>query len=251
MSFSMQPAIVERLLAVNREFYRTVADHFDATRQGWTPGHLTIVPYFEAGTKQEPISVLDVGCGNGRLARLLADQKIACRYTGVDNDAHLLQLAAEAVSPLPGIDGRFVRADLATDDWATPLQGEQFDVLLCLATVQHLPGYAMRLRLFEDFHKLSRRWAILSFWQFLTSPRFVAKQIAWTEIGLTADEVEPGDALLPWQQGVRAVRYVHQIDADEVTRLAANTGWRVHDLFRADGKEGDLNLYAVLEAEKN
>ncbi|MEZ4638042.1 MAG: class I SAM-dependent methyltransferase [Caldilineaceae bacterium] len=251
MSSFMQPATVERLLAVNREFYRTVAEHFDATRQGWTPGHLAILPYFETGAKQTPISVLDVGCGNGRLARLLADQGIACRYTGVDNDAHLLHLATEAVDPLLGIDARFVRADLSAADWAAPLHEEQFDVVLCLATVQHLPGYAMRRRLFEDFRRLSRRWAILSFWQFLTSPRFVAKQIDWAEVGLTAADVEPGDALLPWQQGVRAVRYVHQIDAAEVARLAADTGWRVHDLFRADGKEGDLNLYTVLEAEQN
>lgn len=249
MSFSMQPATVERLLAVNREFYRTVADHFDATRQGWTPGHLAIVPYFETRTKQTPISVLDVGCGNGRFARLLAEQGIACHYTGVDNDAHLLQLAAEAVDPLPGIDAHFLRADLSAADWAAALHAQPFDVVLCLATVQHLPGYAMRRRLFADFHRLSRRWAILSFWQFLTSARFVAKQIEWTAVGLSAADVEPGDALLPWQQGVHAVRYVHQIDADEVARLAAETGWRVHDLFRADGKEGDLNLYAILEAE--
>ncbi len=242
----MQPATVDRLLALNRTFYESVADHFDATRQGWTPGHLAIVPYFQSGTKQNPISVLDVGCGNGRLARLLAEQEIHCTYVGVDNDARLLTMAEQAVTRLDAIDARFVQADLASPAWAAALHDERFDVVLCLATVQHLPGYAMRLRLLRDFRRLSRQWAILSFWQFLSSDRFVAKQIDWTTIGLSAGDVEPGDALLPWRQGVHALRYVHQVDAEELARLAIDSGWQIHDTFRADGKEGDLNLYAAL-----
>lgn len=242
----MQTATAQRLLALNRAFYATVADHFDATRQGWTPGQIAILPYFRAGSKEDRLSVLDVGCGNGRFARLLHEAGIRCRYTGVDGDAHLLRLAEHAVADLGGVDAQFHQADLADPTWAAPLGEQIYDVVLCLATVQHLPGYDLRLRLLGDFQRLSRRWAILSFWQFLTSERFLAKQIDWSVVGLSAEEVEEGDALLPWRQGVHAVRYVHQVDEDELRRLAADAGWSIHTSFRADGKEGDLNLYAVL-----
>ncbi|MBX3001834.1 MAG: methyltransferase domain-containing protein [Caldilineaceae bacterium] len=237
-------------MAVNRDFYATVADHFDATRQGWTPGQLAILPYFHAGSKEDPLSVLDVGCGNGRFARLLHEEGVPCRYTGVDGDARLLALAANATADLDGSDAHFHQADLADPAWAAPLAEQTFDVVLCLATVQHLPGYDLRLRLLRDFHRLSRGWALLSFWQFLTSQRFSTKQIDWSAVGLSAEDVEPGDALLPWRQGVHAVRYVHQVDEPELRQLAADAGWQIHNTFRADGKEGDLNLYAVLEREQ-
>jgi tRNA (uracil-5-)-methyltransferase TRM9 len=245
----MQPSTADKLLRLNRAFYAAVADHFDATRQGWTPGQLSILPYFDASTKENPIRVLDVGCGNGRFGRLLAEQGIPVTYVGVDGDARLLALAEGALSTSAHITTRFVQADLADPAWTAPLQGESFDVVLCLATIQHLPGFELRLRLLRDFAHLSRRWIILSFWQFLTSERFTAKQIDWSAAGLSSADVEAGDALLPWRQGVQAVRYVHQVDEAELDRLATAAGLTVHTSFRADGKEGDLNLYAVLRRE--
>lgn len=255
----MNRQIQETLLALNRDFYESVAPHFDATRRGWTPGLRAILPHLRAFGK-EKLALLDVGCGNGRFARLLAHEGIAASYTGVDGNQALLQLGREGARNLVGVDCHFTRADLADPFWPDTLTGQgeagsgwltiaeppQFDVVLCLATMQHLPGYALRLRLLKDLSRLSAGPVILSFWQFLSSERFRAKLIEPEEAGVVSSELEPGDAFLPWRQGVEAVRYVHQVDEAELRQLAADAGMSVVGTFRADGKETNLNLYAVL-----
>ena len=259
----MDSQTLDALLRLNRRFYEQVALHFDATRQGWTPGLHAILPYFRVGGKERP-TVLDVGCGNGRFARLLAQEGLTASYTGVDGDETLLQLARKSTANLAGVDCRFITADLADPGWTDALAAgrdtenrrahlpgkrndtPEFDIVLCTATVQHLPGYALRLRLLRDLQRLSAGYIILSFWQFLSSERFRTRLIDPETVGITASAFEPGDGLLPWRQGVEAIRYVHQVDETELRQLAADAGLSVLHTFRADGREGDLNLYAIL-----
>ncbi len=122
------------------------------------------------------------------------------------------------------------------------------DAVVCLAVLHHFPGYALRRRLLAEMAGLlapGGRLA-LSTWQFFSVGRFVDRGVTWDAIGLSEADVEPGDALLTWNQGAQAVRYVHNLDLEEVTRLAQDCGLVVVDTFRADGKEGNLNLFAVL-----
>lgn len=252
-----------RLLTLNRRFYEQVAHHFDATRQGWTPGLWAILPYFRAAGK-ERLSVLDVGCGNGRFARLLEEAGVVASYTGVDGNESLLRIARKSAANLAGVESQFIQAELSNTDWASVLAAgrraesrhahaatasigpPKYTVVLCTATVQHLPGYALRLRLMRDLQRLSSDYVVLSFWQFLSSNRFRSKLIDPSTVGINPTELEPGDALLPWRQGVESVRYVHQVDDAELRQLAAGAGLTVLHTFRADGKESDLNLYAIL-----
>jgi tRNA (uracil-5-)-methyltransferase TRM9 len=235
----MRESVRQRLLELNRDFYAQVAEPFDATRQQATPGLAAILPYFEDGTKDLPgfgkpgrstdLSVLDVGCGNGRFARLLDEAGIVCNYTGVDSGRALLALADSATSDLANVRCRFVPGDLSDPNWSARLGGDRFDRLLCTATLQHLPGYDLRLAVVQEFALLC------------TGP------IDWSAVGMDGADIEPGDALLPWKQGVSATRYVHQVDEAELHRLAADANLTLRHTFRADGKEGNLNLYAILE----
>ena len=223
----------KRLLTLNRRFYEQVAHHFDATRQGWTPGLWAILPYFKSAGK-ERLSVLDVGCGNGRFARLLEEAGVAASYMGVDGNESLLHLARKSTANLAEVDCHFVQVELADPEWACVLAesnraegisshattesngAPRYDVVLCTATVQHLPSYELRLRLMRDLQRLSSDYVILSFWQFLSSDRFRSKLIDPVTAGISPAELEPGDALLPWRQGVESIRYVHQIDEAEL-----------------------------------
>jgi 2-polyprenyl-3-methyl-5-hydroxy-6-metoxy-1,4-benzoquinol methylase len=263
----MSPAVQTRLLELNRRFYATVAGEFDRTRQGLPSGMLDLaarlaqhVAAFSAadlaavpGAESAcPVRVLDVGCGNGRFARALAAAGLAgertrIEYFGVDADAQLLA-AAEQTADLAGVTTRFVTLDIADPAWPQLLGAAPFDVVVCLAVLHHFPGYSLRQRLVADLRDLLAPGGMLalSTWQFLTAARLADKQADWAEVGIDPADLEPGDALLPWNQGAHALRYVHQLDLAEVQALAGDALLQVAETFRADGKEGNLNLYALL-----
>ncbi len=248
----MSKATQERLLAVNREFYATVAEPFDATRAGLPIGWQTLRDWLPAQPANRPLRVIDVGCGNGRWARALDSWGIVCDYVGVDNDPRLLDLASHNTRALTTVQSHFAAADFTVPDWphGLDLQPATFDLVVCFAALHHVPSYAMRAQVVRTLATLLAPQGnlLLSHWQFLQSERFVRKQIAWQTIGLTSEAVEPGDALLPWQQTSYAIRYVHQIDEAEMATLAYDADLQVTHCFYADGKEGNLNLYAVLQA---
>lgn len=258
----MQTEIVHRLLTLNRQFYATVAEPFNRTRLAESPGKQQLLAYLDEqpmSTRPHagPVQVLDVGCGNGRLAWLLARRGREFAYTGVDGEAQLLESARENTQSLAHVSCRWVLADLAEADWYTGWHtgvGDGtalYDWVFCLATLQHLPGFAMRARLVADLARMAGPdgWIALSAWQFLTSERLASRQIEWDVVGIDPACVEPGDALLPWKQERYAVRYVHQIDLAEMHALARHAGLTVERTFWADGREGNLNLYALLRKE--
>lgn len=243
----MDPATRDRLLELNRHFYAVVAEPFHETRRGWTPGKTRLLDYTPA---RRPLRVADIGCGNGRFAVMLDSLGAPVAYTGVDRGAELLALARQHTANLGHVAAQFVQADLAEQGWASCLGDPppRFDLVVCLATLQHLPSYPLRAQVMRSLASLLAGDALLavSAWQFLDSDRLAARQIKWSEAGLSADDVDAGDALLPWKQGAFAIRYVHQIDQAEMDRLAAGAGLEIRAVYRADGKEGNLNLYALM-----
>jgi tRNA (uracil-5-)-methyltransferase TRM9 len=250
----MSPAVQARLLDLNRQFYATVAGEFDRTRKGLPTGMVDLAGRLAAqvaGAGQGPLSVLDVGCGNGRFARALGQVGPAFTYLGIDADAQLLAAAAEQTAGLAPVAARFLQVDIAQPGWTERLTAQgPFEAVVCLAVLHHFPGLVLRQRILSDLAQLLAPGGVLalSTWQFLSSERLANKQIEWVEIGVDPADLEPGDALLPWNQGAHALRYVHQLDLEEVQALAHGAGLRLIDTFRADGKEGNLNLYALLRA---
>lgn len=249
----MPPTVQARLLDLNRQFYITVGSEFDRTRQGLPPGMVELAHRLaarRADLPSAPLRVLDAGCGNGRLARALAGAGVACDYTGVDADAQLLGAAAKQTQGLPHVVTRFTRTDLAQAGWTEQIAASGgYDVVACLAVLHHFPGARLRGRLVQELGGFLAPGGVLalSTWQFLASERLVQKQADWTAVGVDRADVEPGDALLPWNQGAHALRYVHQLDLPELQALAGQFGLTLNATFRADGKEGNLNLYTLWE----
>ena len=260
----MKESTKDKLLDLNRVFYAEMAGAFDHKRQGTPPGLDRLLGYMPEWTSGDgsnaphdsespnrPITVLDVGCGNGRFARILDKLNRPFVYVGIDRSSELLEFGEQNTAGLINGTATFQQVDLIAPDWSSAVAANhgKFDVVLCTAVLHHLPSYALRLDVVRQIGAITTQTVILSAWQFLTSERFVKKCLPWSEIGLTDGDIEPGDALLPWKHERYMIRYVHQVDADEFQRLSADAKMEIVEQFHSDGKEGNLSLYAICKPE--
>lgn len=231
----MEDSVREQLADLNHEFYRRFAQSFAATRRAPQPGFFVLESYLPSKCR----SILDVGCGEGRLGRFLLDRKRIQLYDGVDFSQELIDIAKTQTT------GRFWRRDLMQPHSLDALG--LYNAVACLAVLQHIPGREHRKRLMLD---MAGRLApdgrlIVSTWQFLDSERQRKKIVDWNQVGLSQDVLETNDYLLTWQRDGRGLRYVSYIDDEEIQTLAEQSGLRTVATFRSDGREGDLNLYSV------
>ncbi len=232
----MESQTAQRLLDLNRDFYSGFAGSFAQTRAAPQPGFKRLLDYLPDLCH----TVVDVGCGNGRFGLFLQDNDLDISYTGVDFTDEFLQMAGVSVA------GTFLTRDINRPGFLR--DQAQYDLGVCLATLQHVPGKTNRAAVLQEMadHLAENGRIFLSNWQFAHSARQRRKIVPWEEAGLRPDDVEPGDYLLTWQRDGRGLRYVHLIDGEETAWLAAEASLRVVDEFRSDGREGDLNLYSIL-----
>jgi SAM-dependent methyltransferase len=237
----MDSAVAARLIELNRDFYSRFGGSFSATRGRLQPGVLRILSNLRGDE-----SILDLGCGNGRLAHELARRGHRGRYLGVDFSPPLLQVAR---SGLKGLDASFIQADLSgpmiSNQWA--VISNQWAVVTCFAVLHHIPGEAARLDLLRTVHDLLAPGGrfFLSNWQFLNSEKLKMRIQPWEAAGLTPSDMDPGDTLLDWRRDGTGLRYVHHFSPEELASLAARNGFRVEESFLSDGEGGNLGLYQV------
>jgi tRNA (uracil-5-)-methyltransferase TRM9 len=244
----MRPEIAAQLIAINRRFYREVADEFAETRRRIQPGVARVLAGLpDRGDRHW----LDLGCGSGWLAVewLRAYRKSA--YTGLDFSPELLDEARRQLDEFfPGASGIDFRcADFSTKGWETGFESVRFSGAVCFAVLHHLPGSDNRTAFLRAAASLIEPGSLfwVSVWQFQHSPRMMARQVSWQRVGLRDDDVESGDTLLDWRHTpgkAPALRYVHRFDRGGLSALAENAGLQVLETFESDGQGGRLGLYA-------
>jgi len=229
----MNDATIERLIALNRAFYDTTADAFDQTRGNPWPGWRVVLPHLPP-----VVRVLDAGCGNGRFGRFLASESASqVIYTGVDSNPRLLEHARVALADL---NARLLERDILRD----PLPDGPFDLIALFGVLHHVPGARTRRDLIARLAERLASGGMLFFsaWRFYDFERFRRRIVPWP-----ADlNAEPGDYLLDWRRGERALRYCHHIDPAEHAALIAASGLRAITTFCADGESSESNRYSLL-----
>lgn len=277
----MKSSTIAALDRINRRFYGDEAKDFDQTRHGpWAGWQRVADAVRERLPRTRPLRVLDVGCGNGRFGRFLAEAlpEVEIRWAGLDASGPLLERArtnldrANLCAPatlefnlLGSSDSDRPRLPRPSALWPEPSCGEApaaaadgYDLVVAFGVFHHVPG-PIQAGVFADMAEITRPGGLVvaSFWQFAELDHYAGRRISWTEAvheGWIAPEavaeIDAQDWLLRWGAGhpLRA-RYCRATSLEAARAVVAESEGLLGevDWFRADGRTGTLNVYALAE----
>ncbi len=255
----MDQATVQKLTELNTIFYNEHSESFDASRsqpwQGWQLLKKTFVQLLN----QDELSVLDLGCGNGRFFSFLNEVITAnhssthLRYHGLDSNAFLLDQAAKKLTNtehiLQNID---IVSELSQNTLIQKLNGQHYDLIVGFGLMHHIPSQELRVALLKQLLACTQPngTTIVSFWQFAEKMTKNTTTIDPTLFSLKKEQLEYGDFLLGWHNDTNKPRYCHSFSTEEAVGLVKQAGWKVQQSLLADGKNNATNLYLVLSPEQ-
>lgn len=282
------PQVIRKLNALTSDFYAREAASFSATRQapwhGWEkawelitapdaaqgpfPSHAAVrdslssraarIPDDYASNSKDSLAVLDLGCGNLRFERFLAERTNApLRVTALDNCPDLASPEIGALSAafphslrsssaasktkeedasgqganppektIVDLRALDIVESLLDGTFADRLPRNSHDLAVAFGLMHHLPTFALRARVLEGILGSLRPggFAVVSFWQFLNDPRLAAKAATVTAEGRAAHclpTFQENDFLLGWQHAEGTYRFCHHTPEDEIDALLA------------------------------
>lgn len=210
----MDPLFAQQLLAKTRADYDTIAAAFSKTRER-ADDLQPLVRDVKGGE-----SVLDVGCGNGRLLDALP---VGVRYTGCDTSASMIALAGKRHAvPLPNM--QFVVGDIL----ALPFSDASFDHVFALAVLHHIPSDRLRQQAVRELARVVKPGGriTITVWN-LQSLYWLRRYRLWRLLfGMHPKGYDRGDCLVPWKRGVEKpmMRYVHAFTKRELQTLCTGAG---------------------------
>jgi SAM-dependent methyltransferase len=208
----MKPEVAQKILEETRDNYNHIAASWDQTRQTPFINPQDILSYLKPDCQ-----VLDVGCGNGRLMKLLENVNVA--YTGIDNSQELISLAKN----------NFPKANFMVGDILhLPMADDSFDVVFCLSVLHHLPGQKLRKQAVSEIYRVLKPdgYVIFFNWSYC-SPKMPARLINFTLKKIFRKSgLDFGDIYLGWQE-TEVKRYVHLFSKRGIKRLLRFEGLKV------------------------
>jgi len=242
---------VSALIRLNQRFYKACAQSFGETRADSTRELDPAVALIRHRS-----SVLDIGCGNGRLQRRYHELQPDGIYVGIDFSDELIEEAKRSQKKRVSSDNvhaTFIRADITSPSWRDMLRDRdgirtRFSVVTMLAVIHHIPSHELRISAIEEVSRFIRPDGILilSTWQFAENERMKRKIVDPRCADIDPHALDPGDYILSWKREGLGFRYCRHIDESELRSLASSCHLSIDRTFRAGGKEGNLSLFGVL-----
>jgi 2-polyprenyl-3-methyl-5-hydroxy-6-metoxy-1,4-benzoquinol methylase len=249
------------------DFYDKNSDSWDDSRQNywhsWQEMWQIVSPRL---LSQQKISIMDVGCGNGRMlefyaSRLLESSAKTLQKTelfGIDISAGLLNMAEKRLESFgPQLSYKLDRIDVTDESKLGQVIVENdtsYDLISIIALLHHIPTQEQRISLLAELGKKiePRGYLIFTTWEFLEEPQLAKKLVTAEKLAqyLKEHELElgKGDHIMSWGKNERSYRFVHAFDTEEKKELIEATGLNLIREFKDDGRNGKLNHIFILQA---
>lgn len=220
----MKKDTAEELLRLSEEEYDAYASEFSTTRKFFWREFGFLKNYVQDGD-----TVLDIGCGNGRLVTVFED--VDLHYTGVDFSKELIAIAQEN----KGAQGTFIHANAL----ALPFEDNSFNTVFSFAVLHHIPSQENRAQFVAEAHRVLKPGGvcILTVWNTLqwkfakTHLVHVLKKV----FGMST--LDFGDIIIPFGKAKRK-RYIHSLTQRGVRKLFQENNFTdisVEEIKRASG----------------
>ena len=221
---------IKQIIKLNEKFYQLVSKDFSKTRQrpwkGWDRVGEMITEVFDDEIKSgKDLSVLDLGCGNGRFYDFIKKQIPKIKYAGVDTNNDLLNEAQKNYS-LGNNSVVFNNLDIFNNVKEIK---EKYNVVVAFGITHHVPVSIFRNDWFKSLLELmnDKSILILTFWDF---------------------EEESGDYLLGWSDNVNAARFCHKYshkELDDIIKEYESVSVKLIEIFNSD-KENHYLIFGKI-----
>lgn len=229
----------QELTKIVKRNYSVIAQSFATTRQKqiWP----TLMEYAKAVQDQE--SILDIGCGSGRLFNLFKDKKI--KYLGIDSCPELLKIAKEKFAKEQNnSQPEFINGDILN---LTAIPQINFDHIFCIAVLHHLPGKQLRVQALKQLKNKIKPdgQIIITVWNLWNQPKYKKMIIKfWLLKLLKKNKMDNGDILFDWKDPKikeYSQRYYHAFTQKQLRELAELAGLKIKQL-----QKDPYNYYLIL-----
>lgn len=191
----MNTDLAKQLTEQVRAFYENHGAWFATTRNKLIPEQGFVSAYIQPG-----MTVVDVGAGNGRLAKILPE---GVTYVGVEPSDTLRGAGLKTAPTTSIVAGQL--PDL-------PLPDQTADATTCLAVLHHIPTHDARRASVEELIRITKPGGIILATSWLQNPHGDATTVI--------EDGESGDRWMPWDgPDGQALRYVHFMQPGEWTGL--------------------------------
>jgi len=230
----MERSYAEYILKKTKENYNLIADDFSRTRSFISQDLKALGEYTLAGER-----VLDLGCGNGRLFKVLKDKKID--YIGVDFSKKLIEIAKKKY---PGTKFQVANA------LNLPFPNNFFDKIYNISVLQHIPSEEFRVQFLRETKRILRPEGLLilrvwDLWRRKKGRKLILRYTLLKLIGKS--KLDFRDIFLPWKDSrgkILIQRYLHCFTKRELENLVKKIGFKIKESW-SWGKDPVSSIYLV------